>query len=265
LPRNTIVQTAATIRCSVVLPTGERPLLLERTLDALVAQTLASHEYEIIVCDDGASEHTRSVVERCRQVSTAPIRYVAASPSARGLAAMRNVGLKISRGEIIAFTDDDTIPDSDWLRQGLLALESDGAEAATGRVVVPLSDESADCERDAAAPEQAAVAANFFCRRWALACVGGFDTRVGAPRREDGDLSARIVEAGFDVIYATDAVVVLPVARRSLDADSERAAALVMRRWTLTGGRDASRLSGMVLTSLVLPLLSMYERLRGAR
>ncbi len=48
---------------SVVVPTCKRPELLNRCLQALVAQAFAS-EYEIIVVDDGADEVTRRVVNR---------------------------------------------------------------------------------------------------------------------------------------------------------------------------------------------------------
>jgi GT2 family glycosyltransferase len=125
---------------------------------------------------------------------------------------MRNAGWRAARGEVIAFTDDDTIPDHDWLRQGLVALEDDAADAASGRIVVPLPDEPTDYERDAARLEGAGfVTANCFCRRSVLRCIGGFDPRFRAAWREDSDLFFKLIESGFEVVHALDAVVIHPV------------------------------------------------------
>ena len=200
------------MRCSVVIPTYQRPALLERVLDALAVQTLAADQFEIIVCDDARSDDTQDVVARWRQSHDVSISYVAGSIPAQGPAAMRNAGWRLARGEVIAFTDDDTIPDRDWLWQGLLALDTTAADAASGRIVVPLPADPTDYERNTARLERAGfVTANCFCLRRALECVRGFDTRFRGARREDHDLFFELIEYGFDVVHAIDAVVVHPV------------------------------------------------------
>src|SRR5207248_10211948 len=93
---------------------------------------------------------------------------------AHGPAAARNAGWRAARGEVIAFTDDDTVPDPGWLRAGVAALES--ADAAWGRIRVPLALPPTDYERNEAGLEAAEFAtANAFCRRAVLEAVGGFD------------------------------------------------------------------------------------------
>ena len=52
-----------TIDVSVVVPTFNRPDLLDRCLSALVAQSFDPDAYEIIIADDAASERTRHQVE----------------------------------------------------------------------------------------------------------------------------------------------------------------------------------------------------------
>src|SRR5687768_4401296 len=200
------------IRCSVVIPTYQRPELVGRTLDALARQTLARDAYEVIVCDDAASEETRRQVDDWRAASGISTRYVRAATPRRGPAAMRNVGWRAAQGEIVAFTDDDTIPDPDWLRQGLIALDNDAADAASGRIVVPLPEDPTEYERDAAQLEAAGfVTANCFCRRSVLASIGGFDPRFRTAWREDSDVLFGLIKRGFDVVQAHDAVVVHPV------------------------------------------------------
>lgn len=206
------MRPAHDVKCSVVIPTYRRPKLLRRVLDALAAQTLAPGAFEVVVCDDAGDAATLHEIEQWRSTTPIALTHVVGAPARRGPAAMRNAGWRAARGEVIAFTDDDTIPDADWLRQGLLAFGDAIADAASGRVIVPVPNDPTDYERDAARLEEAGfVSANCFCSRRVLESVGGFDTRFREAWREDSDLFFRLVEAGFDVVEAGDAVVVHPV------------------------------------------------------
>ncbi|MBY4674817.1 glycosyltransferase family 2 protein, partial [Burkholderia multivorans] len=125
---------------SVVVPTYRRPDLLERCLDALCVQVFDPTTYEIIVVDDDPAGSARPVVDACRaRMTDVPaIRYLSA-PDTQGPAGARNVGWRSARGALIAFTDDDTIPDPTWLRHGAAALLAEpSAAAAAGGIEVPL-------------------------------------------------------------------------------------------------------------------------------
>ncbi|MDQ5852192.1 MAG: glycosyltransferase, partial [Chloroflexota bacterium] len=105
-----------TIAVSVVVPTFERPALLQRCLAALLGQQFEPSNYEVVVVDDGVSDETRRLVECWSERGKARgvcVRYLAA-PHTRGPAAARNIGWRAARGAIIAFTDDDCIPDANW-------------------------------------------------------------------------------------------------------------------------------------------------------
>jgi glycosyltransferase involved in cell wall biosynthesis len=193
-----------TVDVSVVVPTRGRPRLLARCLDALDRQTLPRDRYEVVVVDDGPDEATRRVAAEHGAA------YVAAGPH-RGPAAARNVGWQLARAEVVAFTDDDTLPDPDWLAAGLRAIEA-GADGVAGRIQVPIPERPTDYERDAAGLETAEFAtANCFYRRAALAAVGGFDERFPIAWREDADLFFTMVERGYRLERATDALVVHPL------------------------------------------------------
>jgi len=200
---------------SVVVPTWRRPALLARCLQALLAQTLQPSLYEIVVADDAPEEAVRELVERLRtrarcELPRCELRYVPVRET-QGAAGARNAGWRAARGEIVAFTDDDTIPDRDWLLAGLRALAG-GASAVTGRVEMPLPPRPTDYEKDAAGLTRAEfVTANCFVRRDVLERIGGFDERFTSAWREDSDLHFRLLEAGCRIEHAPDALVVHPV------------------------------------------------------
>lgn len=88
---------------SVIVPTYNRELMLERALRSVLAQTVLPRE--IIVIDDGSADRTRCLVDRLRGGSGAEIRYLYQSNS--GPAAARNRGIELSSSAVVAFLDSD--------------------------------------------------------------------------------------------------------------------------------------------------------------
>jgi GT2 family glycosyltransferase len=199
---------------SIVVPTRGRPELLARCLDRLVAQRFSFDQYEILIADDGAEEasalKTRAVVKEFS--SRHPhLRYIAVR-GRHGPAAARNRGWKAARGEVVAFTDDDTMPDPGWAAAGLRGLLGrETVVAVTGATTVPLPEEPTDYELNESGLERAEfITANCFCRRSALERIGGFDERFEMAWREDSDLHFRLLELG-EIRKVHDALVVHPV------------------------------------------------------
>lgn len=201
-----------TLRISVVVPTYRRPELLGRCLSALAAQDLPADDYEVIIADDATREQTRRQVESFAAYAPCTIRYIPVS-EVHGPAAARNAGGRAARAPLIAFTDDDTVPDPGWLSAGAGALERDSELAAvTGQTIVPLSTAPTDHERNEAGLESAEfITANCFCRREVLVLLGGFDERFPAAWREDSDLHFRLLERGAKLRKVPAAVVIHPV------------------------------------------------------
>jgi GT2 family glycosyltransferase len=191
---------------SVVVPTRGRPDLLARCLAAAATQTLPRRCYEIIVVADGPDAATRAALER----ADPRVRYIELERH-RGPAAARNVGWRAAAAPLIAFTDDDTVPDRNWLAAGLAAIAA-GCDAAAGRVVLPLPIDATDYERDAARLADAEfVTANCFVKTAMLQRIGGFDERFTLAWREDSDLQFALLAEGAVVRRAPAAVVVHPV------------------------------------------------------
>jgi GT2 family glycosyltransferase len=209
------MKTPPAIAISVVVPTYRRPDLLARCLQALCAQTLDPQTYEIIIADDdGSDQSIPALVARMAEIAVGGplIRYVAVLRT-QGPAGARNAGWRIAHGAIIAFTDDDTVPDKCWLAQGLEVLaRNPQASAAGGKIEVPLPARPTDWERETGGLARAEFAtANTFVRRSALVLVGGFDERFARAWREDSDLMFGLMQHAGPVVAAPLAKVVHPV------------------------------------------------------
>jgi GT2 family glycosyltransferase len=200
---------------SVVVPTYRRPVMLATCLNALAAQQVDGTPYEIVVCDDGPDDATtREFVDRFA-AEHAPrgltVRYLPVTAT-QGPAAARNAGWRVARASLVAFTDDDTIPDPQWLASGLAAADDASADAVSGRIVMPLPARPTDYELDASGLSRAEFAtANVFVRRAALEATGGFDERFTAAWREDSDLQFTLLNTGYTIVRADEAIVVHPV------------------------------------------------------
>ncbi|MVN93046.1 glycosyltransferase family 2 protein [Mucilaginibacter aquatilis] len=197
---------------SVVIPTFKRPHLLRKCLEALLQQQFDKAAYEIIVVSDGPDSDTLKEVERFSGYEKPAVRYIAL-PGKKGPAAARNLGWKSAQGSVIAFTDDDCIPQKSWL-QNMVNNCAPGQEIAlTGKVIVPLNDERpTDYELNTANLQTADfITANCACTKLALERAGGFDENFSMAWREDSDLHFKLLKNGTPIKKVGNAVVVHPV------------------------------------------------------
>ena len=94
---------------STVIPTHNRPLIVERAVKSALAQTLQA--IEVIVMIDGSDASTRALLA---EIEDPRLKYIEL-PIRGGAAAARNAGVSAATGEWIAFLDDD----DEWLPQKL--------------------------------------------------------------------------------------------------------------------------------------------------
>lgn len=115
-------------RVSVLVCTRNGSSTLASCLEALAKQTHPN--YEVLVIDDGSTDATREIAGRFTQV-----RYVRQDHA--GLSAARNLGMMEATGTLLAYTDDDCIPDEDWLVYACRAFEDPQCVAAGGPNLPP--------------------------------------------------------------------------------------------------------------------------------
>ncbi len=223
---------------SIVVPTLARPDYLAVTL-ASIAPQAASAGAEVIVVDDGATEHTRAVAE------AHGARYVS-HPSPRGPNAARNTGIDAAAGDLIVLIDDDVRAPAGWLDALLAAARArphddvfggpisarlEGFRRRTcGREGPPITTLDLGAgDRDA----DFVWSANMAIRRRALERVGPFDASLAIYGDEE-DWQRRHRAAGGTIRYVAAAGL---EHRRAPDDATLRA----LSRAALLRGRNSRR------------------------
>lgn len=243
---------------SIVVCTYNRAESLRDTLRALQAlQAAPGRTWEVIVVDNNSRDHTRAVVEEVQR--TWPLlRYE--FEGAQGLSHARNHGIECARGEVILFTDDDVLPEPEWLEVTLAGLREHGADACGGWIgpiwetppppwlterfygfLAVRTDRSDDYEvtADTAPP----YGANMAFRRRVFERVGLFDTRRGRKGAvlasgEDGEMFERILASGMKVVF-------LGGSRVHHKVESFRTTKRYFRRWRFQTSRNIAQSRGM--------------------
>jgi glycosyltransferase involved in cell wall biosynthesis len=202
---------AKEIDVSIVICTRNRASRLSGTLGALRALRTC-HSYEVIWVDNASTDDTAAVL-RSGLADDALARYVVCERI--GLGAARNVGWKASRGDIVAFTDDDCRPSPDYV-DALVAAFSDHPRAGVigGRILLYNPEHARitieESQTARVYPKRTYVragtlqGANFAFRREALQAINGVDPELGAGTPfpcEDIDTVTAVLWAGFDACF----------------------------------------------------------------
>jgi len=101
---------------SVIIPTYNRATYIARALESVLSQSY--RDFEVIVVDDGSFDNTKQVV----QAYGDRVRYVFQSNAGPGAA--RNLGIRVSQGEYLAFLDSDDAWMPEFLSKTVGALDA---------------------------------------------------------------------------------------------------------------------------------------------
>src|SRR5438067_547280 len=119
---------------SVVIPTKNRSALLAESIEHIESQTVSRELYEVIVIDNDSTDDTRSVLEQKARVYS---NLKCGFQEKAGAAATRNAGLRLAKGDLILFVDDD-VQASDSLIQAHLECHGNNPNASViGAVSMP--------------------------------------------------------------------------------------------------------------------------------
>src|SRR5690606_5297620 len=90
---------------SVVIPTFNRALLLKRCISSVIDQTYQN--WELIVVDDGSTDGTSDLLEMYISSDKRVKYFKRPNNRKKGANSCRNIGIKKSNGQYIAFLDSD--------------------------------------------------------------------------------------------------------------------------------------------------------------
>ena len=196
-----------TILFSIIIPTCHRNDDLAKCLDRLLpdVQTLPSALYEVIVTDDGSI----STAEPLIRERYAWVHWIAGP--CKGPAANRNNGVRPAQGSWLAFTDDDCLPDPQWLQSYATAITNDPSRLVfEGRTYVDRQRRSLDETVPLNETGGYLWSCNFAIKKDLFQSLKGFDERFIYPAMEDVDLRLRLIEAGYGFSFVSGAAVCHP-------------------------------------------------------
>lgn len=99
----------SSIDISIIMPVFNIGDYLEQTLNSLFNQINPPH-FEIILIDDGSTDHSLSIANRFRDLYPEQI-HIEPLPSNQGVSVCRNKGVALARGTYFTFVDgDDLVP-----------------------------------------------------------------------------------------------------------------------------------------------------------
>ncbi|QDV43148.1 4,4'-diaponeurosporenoate glycosyltransferase [Stieleria neptunia] len=192
---------------TVVVPARNEEERIGDCLRALENQSLPRQQYEIVVVDNGSTDGTRAAVAR----STARL-LEEPKPSAYHA---RNLAIRSTDSEWLAFTDADCIPHRDWLENLLASASINDAWIVGGLTRYDIVNDNLGnrllCEthqpdqlRETIESYHCVAGGNMFVRRAAFEQLGLFRVvRSGS----DIEFSKRLAAAGFPSVFAENAVV----------------------------------------------------------
>jgi len=115
------------MKVSVVIPAYNEEKFITKTIESIKA--LSFQPDEILIIDGGSTDKTKAVAEGLgARVVTVPH---------RGIGFARQCGLEKAIGDIIAFTDADSVVPKEWLRKIVDALSKQGVSCVFSEFWVP--------------------------------------------------------------------------------------------------------------------------------
>jgi glycosyltransferase involved in cell wall biosynthesis/ubiquinone/menaquinone biosynthesis C-methylase UbiE/Tfp pilus assembly protein PilF len=121
-----------TPRVSIIIPLFNKVEYTKQCLEALITNTPASPDFEIILIDNASSDGTRDFLNTLSDNVT-----IIPNRDNLGFARACNQGARLAMGEFVLFLNNDTIPKPGWLEPLVEGIERDGADICGARLLYP--------------------------------------------------------------------------------------------------------------------------------
>src|SRR5262245_26554108 len=203
-------------KVSVVIPTKNRSALLAEAIERIESQTVPREVYEVIVIDNDSSDETRAVLEQKAKAFSNLKCGVQDKP---GAAATRNAGLRLAKGSLILFIDDDVQAEPNLIEAHLECHRKNPNASVIGVVTMPWGNTTDPFLRylrdhrilNPYTPSKGPIdfayyhTCNVSTPTHVLLSVGGFNESFQIYGMEDIELGYRLEKAGSRMVFAPDA------------------------------------------------------------
>jgi len=203
------------MKVSAIVWTYNRAGLLKSAIDSILSNSYP--DFELVIVDQSENNETKNLINEYTRHDNR-IRYLR---SEKGKSRALNLGIKETKGEIIALTDDDCTVSQNWIEKIVSVFELHPDAAIVFGDVVPgehdPSKEVIPCCRSRNRKYLGALSmkkgigmgANMSVKRWVFEKVGYFDENLGAGAclraSNDWDFAYRTLAKGYS-IYDTNLV-----------------------------------------------------------
>ncbi len=205
---------------SIIICSYNRCQNLQTVLRSLQRLCCVGLDWEAVIVDNNSTDETRSVVKGLMAGGFRNLRYVFERRQGKSFAL--NTGIKESKGNLLAFTDDDCIVDSNWLLAIAKEFQTDPELIGLGGRVEPWDKSAARVAQRTyrtrmtlVRPEQVLsmiIGCNMAFRKQVFDTVGGFDKSFGPGGRmgavaEDLDFLYRAYKLKSKLLYSPEIVI----------------------------------------------------------
>ncbi|WP_114751771.1 glycosyltransferase family 2 protein [Pleomorphovibrio marinus] len=191
---------------SVIIPTCHRNDLLALCLNKLAPgnQSLPFNNYEVIVSDDGIESTAEAMI-----MDDYPWVKWIEGPK-KGPAANRNNGANCSCGEWLVFTDDDCLPEKEWLKSYQKQIYSNHyLYVLEGRTIADRPQNRFDEQAPLNLVGNKLWSCNFAIKRDLFLKLNGFDDSFPFAAMEDVDFYTRVLKH-TSTHFVPEAIVIHP-------------------------------------------------------
>ena len=115
------------MKVSIITPTYNRSAILPDAVNSVLSQTF--NNFELLIVDDCSTDDTTKYLDTLKDPRIKVIKHEINS----GVSAARNTGIKISKGELIAYLDSDNIWHANYLEVMVSELKKDFVLAYSGQ------------------------------------------------------------------------------------------------------------------------------------
>jgi glucosyl-dolichyl phosphate glucuronosyltransferase len=241
---------------SVIICTYNRSERLKIVLEGLLKQADDYLIYEIIVADNNSNDRTKDILVEYAPKFGGRLKYVFERCPGKSLAA--NAAIRMSKGNILCFTDDDVVLHEYWISQLVRCFDRYNCDCVGGRVLPIFPEGTEQWVRDYATKLSGAVViydkgeetfefkgqtfpfigANFAFKRSVFKQVGYFRPDLGGGTGrvgEDTEFINRLLDQGKRLYYCGKAVIWHPF-------DPHRLTLKHVAQWNISLGKYATRM-----------------------